>query len=161
MAFSLHNHCPCRELCRVHTRLTTAPRIDASCTSTASLFALEIKLPVLSYILLKRKFIRQASRQCQRALDPHTDWLTRCLCLFLAWLHLPESKLLLWFGLYKSCIKFCHHSKATLLAKTQLPIAGSPEKALNFFPPLLNQPLPAVWALETWWQHSAMSAGAG
>ena len=34
--FLLHNHCPCRVLCRVHTRLTTAPRIDASCTSTAT-----------------------------------------------------------------------------------------------------------------------------
>ena len=50
--------------------------------------SLRLKLPVLSYILLKRKFIRQASRQCQRALDPHTDWLTRCHCLFVAWLHL-------------------------------------------------------------------------
>ena len=37
--------------------------------------------------------------------------------------------MLLWFGLYKSC----HHSTTTSLAKTQLPIAGSPEKALNFF----------------------------
>ena len=27
MAFSLHTHCPCRVLCRVHTRLTTVPRI--------------------------------------------------------------------------------------------------------------------------------------
>ena len=124
MALSLHNHCPCRELCRVHTRLTTAPRIDASCTSTASLFAL--KLPVLSYILLKRKFIRQASRQCQRALDPHTDWLTRCHCLFVAWLHLK-------------C--YCD-TDSTKVATIQQPrcctkrsstIAGSPEKALNFF----------------------------
>ena len=50
MAFSLHNHCPCRVLCRVHTRLTTAPRIDASCSSTASLFALETSCPVLHFV---------------------------------------------------------------------------------------------------------------
>ena len=37
--------------------------------------------------------------------------------------------MLLWFRPYKSC----HHSTALSLAKTQLPIAGSSEKALNFF----------------------------
>ena len=42
------NHCPCRELCR--TRLTTAPRIDASGTSTESLFALETSCPVLHFV---------------------------------------------------------------------------------------------------------------
>ena len=39
------------------TRLTTAPRIDASGTSTARLFALETSCPVF-YILSKRKFTR-------------------------------------------------------------------------------------------------------
>ena len=72
MAFSLYNHCPCRLLRRVHTRLTTAPRISAQ-HAQALQVSLRLKLPVLSYILLKCKFIRQASRQCQRALDPHTD----------------------------------------------------------------------------------------
>ena len=103
--------------------------------------SLHLKLPVLSYILLKRKFIRQASRQCQRALDPHTDWLTRCHCLFVAWLHLK-------------CYCDSDSTKVATIQqprrwpKTQLPIAGSPDKALIFFF-LLNQPLPAVWALET------------
>ena len=41
MAFSLHNHCSCRLLCRVHIWLTTAPRIETSGTSTARVFALE------------------------------------------------------------------------------------------------------------------------
>ena len=45
-------------------------------------------LSCLTCILLKRKFIPQASRQCQRALDPHTDWPTPCYCLFVACLHL-------------------------------------------------------------------------
>ena len=52
MAFSLHNHCLCRLLCRVHIRLTTAPPIDASGTSTARLFALETSsVSCLSVIL--------------------------------------------------------------------------------------------------------------
>ena len=42
--------CPCRVVCRVHTRLTIASRIDASCTSTASLFALETSCPVLHFV---------------------------------------------------------------------------------------------------------------
>ena len=150
-AFSLHNHCPCRVLCRVHTRLTTAPRIDASCTSTATCKSLcRLKLPVLSYILLKRKFIRQASRQCQRALDPHTDWLIVCL-----WLGLVTSKMLLWFGLQK-LPPFNSH---VVSQKRSSPLQNSRKRLWIFFS--LNQPLPAVWALETWWQHSAMSAGAG
>ena len=61
----------------------------------------------------------------------HFKWpahrLAHTLSLFVC--GLVTSKMLLWFGLYKSC----HHSTATSLAKTQLPIAGSPEKALNFF----------------------------
>ena len=81
------------------------------------------KLP----ILLKRKFIRQASRRCRRALDPHTDWRTRCHCL-------------LWLGyiwnvtVTRTQQKLPPFNKAaTLLVKTQLHIAGSPEKALNYF----------------------------
>ena len=135
MAFSLHNLCPCRVLCRVHTRLTTAPRIDASCTSTASLFALD---PVLSYILLKRNFIRQASGQCQRALDPHTDWPTRCHCLFVAWLH-------------RKCYCDSDSTKvATIQQPRRWPKRSSPLQdprrrlRTSFF---FNQPLPAMWAL--------------
>ena len=63
--------------------------------------------------------------------------------------------MLLWFGLHKSCLhstarwfglyKSCLHSTATSWAKTQLTIAGSPEKAVQFFFfYLLNQPLPAT-----------------
>ena len=90
--------------------------------------SLRLKLPVRSSFLQKRKFIRQASRLCQRALDPHTDWPTRCHCLFVAWLHLKcycDSDSMT----YKSC----HRSTATSLAKTQLPIAESPEKVCTFF----------------------------
>ena len=79
--------------------MTTAPRIwDKHCKSLCFWNFLSC---LTSYISLKRKFFRQASRQCQRALDPHTDWRARCHCLFVAWLHLK-----CWLGLNKSC----HHS---------------------------------------------------
>ena len=148
--------CPCRVLCRVGPCTLDWPQLHASMHLAQALqlvqVSLRLKLPVLSYILLKRKFIRQASRQCQRALDPHTDWLTRCHCLFVAWLHLK-------------C--YCD-SDSTKIATIQQPRPWpkrssplqDPRKRLWFFF-LLNQPLAAVWALETWWQHSAMSAGAG
>ena len=57
------------------------------CTSLCAWNSLSC-LFFLLFLFLKRKFIRQASRQCQRALDPHTDCRTRCHCLFVAWLHL-------------------------------------------------------------------------
>ena len=123
MAFSLHNHCPCRVLCRVHTRLTTAPRIDASCTSTAtckSLCAWNF-LSCLTFCWSASSFDKQVDSVKEHLTRTQTDSLFVC--------GLVTSKMLLWFGLYKSC----HHSTATSLAKTQLPIAGSPEKALNFF----------------------------
>ena len=55
----LHKHCKCKSLCAWNF------------------------LSCLTCILLKRKFIPQASKQCQRALDR-----TRCHCLFVACLHL-------------------------------------------------------------------------
>ena len=125
MAFSLHNHCPCRVLCRVHTRLTTAPRarVDASCTSIAtckSLCAWKF-LSCLTPCWSASSFDKQVDSVKEHLTRTQTDSLFVC--------GLVTSKILLWFGLYKSC----HRSTATLLAKTQLPIAGSPEKALNFF----------------------------
>ena len=123
MAFSLHNHCPCRVLCRVHTRLTTAPRIDASCTSTAtckSLCAWNF-LSCLIFCWSASSFDKQVDSVKEHLTRTQTDSLFVCGLL--------TSKMLVWFGLYKSC----HRSTATSLAKTQVPIAGSPEKALNFF----------------------------
>ena len=111
--------------------------------------SLHLKLPVLSYILLKRKFIRQASRQCQRALDPHTDWLTRCHCLFVAWLHRKcycDSD---------STLEKLPPFNSHVVGQNAAPHCRIPGKALNFFF-LLNQPLPAVWALETWWQQRCL-----
>ena len=116
----------------LHT-LSRTPSIDHSSTHLAQALqvSFRLKLPVLSYILLKRKFIRQASRQFQRPLDPHTDWPTRCHSLLVAWLHLkcycdsdsPKRQTLLPL-LSKA---------AASLAKTQLHLAGYPEKALNSF----------------------------
>ena len=125
----LHKHCKCKSLCAWNF------------------------LSCLTCILLKRKFIPQASRQCQRALDPNTDWPTRCHCLFVACLHLK-------------CYCDSDSTKvATIQQPRRWPKRSSPlhdpRKRLWIFFFLLNQPLPAVWALETWWQHSAMSAGAG
>ena len=70
MAFSLHNHCPCRLLRRVHTRLTTAPRIDASDTSTARLFALETSCPVFFVVV-------EAQVHCDKQVDTVKEHLTR------------------------------------------------------------------------------------
>ena len=71
-----------------------------------------------------------------------------------------------------SLVALCEHnncdSDSTKVATVQQPCRWpkrssplqDPRKRLWIFF-LLNQPLPAVWALETWWQNSAMSAGAG
>ena len=98
------------------------PQLHASGTSTASLWRL--KLPVLSYILLKRKFMRQASRQCQRAFDPHTEWRTGCHSLCVTWLHL----------------KCCCDSDSTKVATSHVvcqnaaPHCTIPRKSSDFFP---------------------------
>ena len=117
--------------------------------------SLRLKLPVLSYILLKRKFVRhkQVDSVKEHLTRTQTDsWVTRCHCLFVAWLHLK-------------CYCDSDSTKvATIQQPRRWPKRSSPlqdprKRLWIFF--LLNQPLPAVWALETWWKHSAMSAGAG
>ena len=153
-----------RTLSRTHSNTQLhallAPRIDASCTSTASasLFALETSCPVFIHAFCwnASSFRKQVDSVKEHLTRTQTDPHAVIVCLWLA--YLLTSKMLLWFGIYKSC----HHSTAKTgqnWPKRSSPLQD-PRKRLWFFF-LLNQPLPAVWALETWWQHSAMSAGAG
>ena len=123
MAFSLHNHCPCRVFCRVHTRLTTAPRIDASCTSTAtckSLCAWNF-LSCLTFCWSASSFDKQVDSVKEHLTRTQTDSLFVC--------GLVTSKMLLWFGLYKSC----RRSTATSLAKNAAPHCRIPGKGSEFF----------------------------
>ena len=149
MAFSLHNHCPCCVLCCVHTQLTTN-------LEQARQVSLCLKLPVLSYILLKGKFIRQASKQRQRALDP-AHRLTHTLSLFVC--GLVTSKMFLWLGLNKSC----HHSTRHFVGQNAAPHCRIPGKGSELFPPLWisHCQLCELWRPELGSLHSAMSAGAG
>ena len=149
MAFSLHNHCPCRVLCRVHTRLTTAPpvRIDASCTSTAtckSLCAWKF-LSCLTLCWSASSFDKQVDSVKEHLTRTQTDSLFVC--------GLVTSKMLLWFGLYKSC-----HRHA--VGQNAAPHCRIPGKGSEFFFLWISH-CQLCELLETWWQHSAMSAGAG
>ena len=123
MAFSLHNPCPCRVLCRAHTRLTTAPRIDASCTSAAtckSLCAWNF-LSCLTFCWSASSFDKQVDSVKEHLTRTQTDSFFVC--------GLVTSKMLLWFGLYKSCHSFNSHG----WPKRSSPLQDSPEKALIFF----------------------------
>ena len=103
MAFSLHNHCPCCVLCRVHTRLT--PTAD---TSTASLF-----LSCLTFCWSASSFDKQVD-SVKEHLTCVRHRLTYTLSLFVC--GLVTSKMLLWLRL-----KLPPFNKAaTSLVKTQL-----------------------------------------